>query len=337
MLPDAGEEPAKFVDELLEISAEHGIRAVLPGLERDLVALARAWERLGNLAAGMPSLEAVLRVTDKARMAVVGAEVGLRVPQTIEVERQRLRVPNGLPMPAIVKPPQSELALQGGRIERIDAQSARSPAELSALADSLASERVLIQPYLTGRLGAICGVAWNGGLVCAVHQVAHRIWPADAGVSAYAETVVADQWLEEAVRRLLERIDWSGIFEAQFLHTEQGPYLIDFNPRIYGSMALATAAGMNLPALWMRLVTGARIERISYRAGVRYRSDELDPRALLHLLRRGDGRAAARGLIPHRKTAHSVLSLTDPLPALASLDKIRSRVRVSLKPEPRFG
>jgi predicted ATP-grasp superfamily ATP-dependent carboligase len=208
----------------------------------------------------------------------------------------------------------------------MDVQSVVRREQLSRLEDTLPGERWLIQECVRGRLGAICGVAWKGAIVSAVHQIAHRIWPVDVGVSAYAETVAPDHALEQGVARLVSELGWSGIFQAQFIHADDGPFLIDFNPRIYGSLALATAAGANLPAIWVALVTGAPFEPRSYRLGVRYRSDELDARALLHLLLSGRPATASRGLIPRRHTVHSVLSVHDPAPALTTLAKIGRRL-----------
>jgi len=60
--------------------------------------------------------------------------------------------------------------------------------------------------------------------------------------------------------------------------------------------------------------------------GVRYRAEELDAQALLHLLWTGKRAAASFGLIRRRTTTtHAVASLTDPLPLLTSLTKLRRR------------
>jgi predicted ATP-grasp superfamily ATP-dependent carboligase len=172
----------------------------------------------------------------------------------------------------------------------------------------------------------VCGVAWNGEIVTAVHQVARRTWPPDTGVSAYAETVAPDRVLEEQVASLVRLLGWSGIFQAQFMRALDGAYFIDFNPRIYGSLALAVAAGANLPAIWVSLLTRSHVETGPYRVGVRYRSEELDTRALLHLLLSGRPLAACTGLIPRRPTTHAVANLADPLPLLTSLAKARRRL-----------
>jgi predicted ATP-grasp superfamily ATP-dependent carboligase len=203
-------------------------------------------------------------------------------------------------------------------------QRAANEVELSAALERLPGDEVLVQPYLDGRLAAVCGVAWKGRVICAVHQIARRIWPPYVGISAYAETVPRDEELEEGVSHILASLGWSGIFQLQFLRTDRHAYLIDINPRIYGSLALAVAAGLNLPALWVELLMGGKPTPGSYRIGVRYRSEERDLQAVLRALLTGPRLEGLLALVPRPNTTHAILRADDPLPALASLGKLRS-------------
>ena len=210
--------------------------------------------------------------------------------------------------------------VEHGRVRRVN-----DVEELRDVTAALPGARWLVQPFVEGRLSAIAGAAWEGELVCALHQVALRITPPDCGISAYAVTVPRDAELEAAVARLLAAIGWSGLFQLQFIRDRDGTdYLIDFNPRMYGSLALATAAGLNLPAIWLELLLGRRPTVPEYEVGVRYRAEEKDARALVRALVSGRPGEALRGFIPRRRTAHAVFSLRDPLPLLTSIGKLRN-------------
>ena len=326
LTPDSRSDPEGFVRCLRADSQRLGLSAILGGTDRDLIAIARSRDSLGRLAAPAPSMGALLEATSKRSVNQLALEAGMKVPPTVEVRRGCLHEAAEMTMPAIIKPVRSERESTGGRLLHEDVKRVDSYDELSRTAASLAGERLLIQTFIPGQLGAVCGVAWYGEIVTAVHQVARRIWPPDTGVSAYAETVAPDRVLQEQVASLVRLLAWSGIFQAQFMRADNGAYFIDFNPRIYGSLALAVAAGANLPAIWVSLLTGSRVETGPYRVGFRYRSEELDIRALLHLLRGGRPLAACRGLIPRRPTTHAVANLTDPLPLLTSLAKARRRL-----------
>ena len=133
-------------------------------------------------------------------------------------------------------------------------------------------------------------------LVCALHQISTRIWPLPCGGSAYAETIPPDHELERGVGSILRSIGWSGLFQAQFIRGARGEhYLIDFNPRVYGSLALAVAAGLNLPGIWVDLLLGRRSRVGGYRIGARFRHEERDVRALAHMLLSGEHLDALRG------------------------------------------
>ena len=304
--PDPTGDPDAFADAVAAVPA----RVVLPGTDAALVALAERRDRFGaTVALGVPDAETVRRATAKDALVELADAAGLATPPTTIVRRG---APAGeLPLPAAVKPLRSQAP----------PRRADTRAELERALAELPGEEHAVQPWLEGTLAAVCGVAWQGEVVARVHQEARRIWPPDAGISAYAATVPADPSLDEKVRRLLGELGWSGIFQLQLLRTAEGDLPIDLNPRMYGSLALAVAAGLNLPAIWVDLLLGGAPHVPPYRVGVRYRAEENDLRALARL-----GPAAlARGLLPRRRTTHAVLSLRDPAPLLTTLGKLQRR------------
>ena len=83
---------------------------------------------------------------------------------------------------------------------------------------------------------------------------------------------------------LVSNLGWEGIFELEMVRDQGGRFRpIDFNPRVYGSMALAESAGAPLAALWCDLLLGRELPSIESRAGVRYRWEEAEARNLLWL------------------------------------------------------
>jgi predicted ATP-grasp superfamily ATP-dependent carboligase len=239
-----------------------------------------------------------------------------------EIERGRHL---NLRYPVLLKPARSEMPVRDGSLRYETVRRVRSFKELCHAVQPLPSETWLVQQYFPGRLGAVSGVVWHGELVCAVHQIAYRTWPPD-GPSAYAETTAPDAYLEQRVRKLLALVGWSGIFQAQFIESGGRKYLIDFNPRLYGSVSLAVAAGLNLPVIWANLLVGGDPEVRAYRVGVHYRSEERDLRALLAALAQGKAGVVLKGLVPRRRTVHAIFSLRDPRPAITSISKLRRRV-----------
>jgi len=125
--------------------------------------------------------------------------------------------------------------------------------------------------------------------VAQFQQVALRTWPPDAGISAVAESVPTDPHLAAGAARMLASVGFGGLAQLQFVEAPGGgPALIDVNPRFYGSLPLALACGVNLPAAWHDVASGRSSGRPSpYPAGVRFRWLEGN---LLHASRGPDGR-----------------------------------------------
>jgi predicted ATP-grasp superfamily ATP-dependent carboligase len=226
--------------------------------------------------------------------------------------------------PAVVKPLRSELPVNGTlkrfEVKRVDDSRALGMA-LAELPDGVG----IVQEYVTGRLLTVNGVAWRGEVVAAVHKVGLRTWPAGCGVVSYARTVAPNPVLADQARALIARMRWSGIFNLQYIDGQDGRFLIDVNPRLYTSLALAVAAGVNLPAIWVEALLGKRPAVPPYRMGVFFRSED-DVRSLAQQFRSGARRSAVAGLRPQRNTTHAVLSLSDPRPGLAYVRRISGRI-----------
>ena len=89
---------------------------------------------------------------------------------------------------------------------------------------------------------------------------------------------------------------------------------IDFNPRIYGSMALAEAAGANLAAIWCDHLLDGGAATTAARAGVRYRFDDAEARNALSALRRGRLGEFLGICRPRARVTHAYFRWSDPGP-----------------------
>ena len=266
------------------------------------------------VALGRPGAELV----DKAVLPARAEAAGLRVPPTREFASTAdlLDAAGDLDYPlvvkAVVKTRPTEVA------QRVDSAA--------ALPDAVADlpGAVVTQPFAGGTMRAVGGVMHEGRLLAAVHQRYERIWPPGCGTASAAVTTDPDPELEGRLPRLLT--GHSGVFQVQLIDE----FVIDVNPRVYGSLPLAVKAGANLPAIACDADHGRTPDDVvRARPGVRYRWLEGDVRRLLHDIgaRELSPGAAVRALAPRRGTAHSVESLTDPGPVLARLaDVVRRRI-----------
>ena len=97
----------------------------------------------------------------------------------------------------------------------------------------------------------------DGEMLTEIHQEATRTWPPGAGDTVLGRVVAPDPELSRGIARLVAELGWQGLAQIEFFRAPDGTVAItDFNGRFYGSMALAIAAGVNVPAIWARDALG---------------------------------------------------------------------------------
>jgi predicted ATP-grasp superfamily ATP-dependent carboligase len=328
-VPNPATDETGFVRALVAAAARIPVSVVLPGTEFGLAALSRhAHGFPPGVVLGVCPPAVVANATDKALLGDLARAAGLSVPPTLDAGLDDLARGLPFPYPAVVKPRRSELQSSDGVVRHFAVRRVDSPAELRAALAALPGARGLVQPYLHGPLGSLAGVFWNGEMVCAVQSRGDRLWPLYTGSMTYAETVPLNRRLTASIGNVLRAVGWNGLYQVDFFEQAGEFVVIDLNPRLYTSLAIATRAGMNLPGIWVDLLRGqAPRSHGSYRTGVRYRHDEDDVRTLFGMLIRGPRGAALRGFIPRRNTVHPVFSLRDPWPLLTSLSKLLRHAR----------
>jgi predicted ATP-grasp superfamily ATP-dependent carboligase len=314
-VPAPGRDLSGFIRAIAEAIEEDGYELVFPGAG-DSVLLALSLRRAALPATlPLPSHERVVQAVDKLTLTEAGRRAGLDPPRTVPADPQEIR---GFGFPAVVKE-RLHADFAGSAHDRIEARIVQSQAEGATHAATIreAGGIPLLQDMAPGPLAAFCLVADRDcRIVARAQQVSGRTWPLGAGVSARARTVAVDASLEERVAALVRELEWFGLAEVQFALSEAGePKLIDFNGRAYGSLALAVAAGVNLPAIWADVAVGGRATQSgAARPGVRYQWMEGDLRGALA---EGNGRLRRLWdcLRYSRGAAHSVWSRGDPRPA----------------------
>lgn len=264
------------------------------------------------------------------RRAELRARTLLPEPRSLAVacdKRQTLRAASaaGVPVPAeggrrfpvVVKYRCGELlGLPAAERYAICRNAGERDAALAAMAAR--QSEPLVQQYLPGPgYGVACLFAADGTLIAAFCHRRLREYPATGGPSCLAESWV-DPELTELGVRLLRALDWRGLGMVEFRADAGGrPRLLEINPRPWGTIALAIAAGVDFPCLWYRAAAGLPVAPVGgYRAGVRLRyllKDLLSARAA------GIGIARFLADAFAHPAVDAVFDPEDPLPGLAYL------------------
>ena len=319
-LADARADARRFTDGLRAYLERRPCAAVIAGTDVSLWAISSAREQLEPLTRlGLPPRPAVEESLDRQALARAASSAGLEAPCSVRCEDpdQAIALAGELGYPLLLKSvrtvrERSPSVEPGANTQRID-----TPADLrSALAT--AQPPFLLQRSEAGTPLSVGGVVADGrllGLACSRYR---RTWPPLKGNAAFSTTIEPPDGLDQRVLALVLELGWEGIFELELIEMRRGALVaIDFNPRPYGSMALAIAAGANLPALWCDWLLGRPADPARARAGRSYRWEDADLRHLVWQLRRGNWRAALGVARPHRAVVHPHFAASDPLPLLA--------------------
>ncbi len=281
VVPSLADDDA-FIDALAERAA--GYDVLLPVSTNVLLACA---ERRERFPARLPVPPAALlrRANDKSSALALARKAGVPIPVTYapEDEEELDEVASRVRLPAVVKlRDDAGTVLDPGRRYGIG----RTPEDVRGAWRRLHAIKAfpLIQEKVEGP-GYGVGVLADGGRVLA--SVAHRRvreYPVTGGPSTCCVSVDEPR-LTAYAEALIRELGWTGVAMVEFKKDDDFR-LMEVNPRFWGSLPLATRAGVNFPSLLCRRAMGEDLGPAPRAAaGVRLRFLPLDAAAALSALR----------------------------------------------------
>jgi predicted ATP-grasp superfamily ATP-dependent carboligase len=319
-VPDARRDPAGFAERLRSELERRHYDVVLPGGDASLLALSAHRARLEPLVRlGLPEHHVIEACLDKELLGQRAQEAGFAPPVTMRcptTEDGRSAAAQ-LGYPVIVKPPRSFSATHATEHKPVVAANDRGLTEAAARFGT----PFLVQQFLGNAPVVSCaGVALEGLLLGFVTSRYARVWPPARGSAAYSETFAPPAALRDGIGRLVAALGWSGVFEIELLERPDGrAAAIDFNTRLYGTLALAVRAGCNLPAIWCHYLVHQELIDAEPTAGLRYRWEDGELLSLLRALIRGERRTAGTIVRGRRDVVWAHYAPGDSGPLLARL------------------
>jgi predicted ATP-grasp superfamily ATP-dependent carboligase len=281
VIPTLGDDGA-FLAALAERAAGYDI--VLPVSTNVVLACAARRESI-PARLPVPALAKLRRANDKSAALAVARKVGVPIPVTYapEDDEELEGVIARLRLPAVVK-------------LRDDAGTVLEPGQRYAVARSADDVRrayrslqafkpfPLIQEKVEGPGYGVGVLAEEGRVLAAFAHRRVREYPVSGGPSTVCVSVVDDR-LTGYAASVIGELGWTGVAMVEF-KKDDDYRLMEVNPRFWGSMPLATRAGVNFPHLLCRRAMGEEVGAVpSYEAGVKLRFLPLDAAAAWSALR----------------------------------------------------
>lgn len=308
------------IDRFVQFLTANHYDVLLPVGARSIQFIARhrtAIERHTGLA--LAETDRIELCLDKHRLNAFAATSGLFVPRSWSVchSKEADRVAEEARFPVVVK---GGHELDRGGVSYVPDAAALGPT-LATRCARLPAEgpALLVQERIDGHGCGFFALYQHGRLKrCFMHRRI-RMVPATGGASCCAESVYEEDMFQ-AGRQLLDALRWHGVAMVEFIReAETGHlYLMEVNPKFWGSLDLAIAAGVNFPSLLVKVALGTTIETsLDYRVGLRFHWP-LGEGDLIHFCQRPRaGLSILRDCLDLR--VRSNLRLSDPLPAIRSL------------------
>jgi predicted ATP-grasp superfamily ATP-dependent carboligase len=254
-----------------------GIQVIFPMGEISMSAVLKHREEFKNFHLPFPEFSTFDALTDKWNLMRLAQRLNITIPQThyIADARSLHRVYPNLKFPVVLKPYRSKM-WTNGRCTAASVRYAESVRELErtvAQYEYFGSNPFLLQEYISGQAHGIFALYNQGKLVASFAHRRLRENPPSGGVSVLCESVEKNPKAWRMAKTLLDHMAWHGVAMVEFKISSDGtPYLMEVNGRFWGSLQLATDAGVDFPWLLYQMATGRAVDPVNgYATGVRSR------------------------------------------------------------------
>ena len=247
---------ARFIDAMRSLCRSIEVDLLVPGVDEELMALARAEAEIAPTRLLLPHAEYVAVMLDKLESMRQLDHVGIPVPRT-----EPLDVVSGkIPYPCVAKPRRG----RGSRGVRV----VNNPDEMLALQRFLGP--VKTQYVLQERM---CGTEFTVLMAANEKRELAAVVPVEVdlkrGITLRARTV-AEPTVIEACTAIHNALPAAGCYNIQLVLSDEGvarPF--EINPRISTTFCLSVAAGIDPIAVFSAKVT--QPQQLPFQAGVELR------------------------------------------------------------------
>ncbi|MHB8346839.1 MAG: carboxylate--amine ligase [Acidiferrobacterales bacterium] len=275
--PSPAERPDDFLQAVQRNAAARAVRVILPMTEVSASLLVRNRERFAPAVIPLPDADSWDQISDKCSLLQMAQQLQIPAPTTLFPENadELVTAAESIGYPVVLKPCRSKV-WNHNHCTSTAVHVVRDPSELGTLTAAhgyLRDFPLAVQAHVPGSGLGVFALYDHGKAVTFFAHRRIREKPPHGGVSVLSESISVRADLQTYAARLLDHARWHGVAMVEFRGTEDGiPYLMEINPRFWGSLQLAIDSGVDFPGLLYDLAVGNTPEPPStYRIGIRTR------------------------------------------------------------------
>jgi protein-tyrosine-phosphatase len=221
---------------------------IVPATEASLLGLRALAEddplRRKALLPGNQSLDLAL---DKEKTWALARDLSVPVPQGTLISSSS-EIGQGQQFPLVLKPTRSKVMVAGELRTLAVAIVKNESQRQRQLREWLPLTPVLQQQYVSGKGIGVEFLFDHGKKIWHfAHERIHE-YPLSGGASSYRRSIRPPAALLQDAEKLLTALNWHGVAMIEFKMGARGQHwLMEINPRLWGSLALSIDAGVNFP------------------------------------------------------------------------------------------
>jgi predicted ATP-grasp superfamily ATP-dependent carboligase len=264
----------RFLEDVNANAKRFDATMVFPTSEAAIMACGMARDHLAPELLG-PSTEQIELLFDKSKTLLLAQSAGVATPRSQTVTRETMASlsENDVELPAVIKPGRSESIIEDRVVRGGGTDYAYSREELIEKADKMLARtpEVLVQEFIDGYGVGISGIFRNGDPVALFGHRRIRESNPLGGPSAVAVSMSVTDPLYHSTTEIIASTGYTGaaMVEYKIDRESRTPYFMEVNGRLWGSIHLALAAGLDLPyILWHIASDGTAPTESDYVEGV---------------------------------------------------------------------
>ena len=269
--PSFYQHPKQFIERLIGIIKEIQADVYIPTHEETLIVAKYIELFPSEVIIPIAPFNTLLLAHNKRRLLETANNIGVHIPQTFEINSldELSLLSKKVIYPVVIKLNQSNSAK--------GVFYTNNPEEfVDTYLDVVQQFKIdrdnypLIQEHVTGE-GWGVSMLYNRGELRAKFTHQRLREKTHTGGTSTRRISAVNPMLEEAAQRLLNHLKWHGVAMVEFKYNPESQkyWLMEVNPRFWGSLALAVAAGVDFPWLLYRMATEGDIEPVlQYQTGV---------------------------------------------------------------------
>lgn len=246
-----------FASWLREQNKLRNYTLIVPATEASLLGLRQLDENDPlRRKAVIPGDEALDVALDKEKTWRLAHQLGVPTPAGILLS-SLAEIGHAQAFPLVLKPTHSKVAVDGALLTLAVAVVKNESERQEQLRRWLPFTPVQQQEYVSGT-GVGVEFLFNRGkkIWHFAHERAHE-YPLTGGASTYRRSIDPPQAMLHDAERLLTALSWHGVAMVEFKMNANGQYwLMEINPRLWGSLALSIDAGVNFPLGLLQIASG---------------------------------------------------------------------------------